>query len=123
MAAYESDRWVKMAADQNTGAPFSPTENRVMDALQSVIDPELGVDIVNLGLIYDVQVDDQQLCVITMTLTTMGCPVSNVLSQQIIEQALATDGVVKCKINLVWEPVWSPSMMTRYAKIALGIHE
>ena len=85
--------------------------------------PELGVDIVNLGLIYDVQVDDQQLCVITMTLTTMGCPVSNVLSQQIIEQALATDGVAKCKINLVWEPVWSPSMMTRYAKIALGIHE
>lgn len=112
-----------MSADQNTGAPFSPVENQVMTALQSVIDPELGVDIVNLGLIYDVQVDEEQLCVITMTLTTMGCPVSNILSQQIVEHTLAIDGVKKCKIKLVWQPEWRPTMMTRYAKIALGIHE
>ncbi|KEK15806.1 metal-sulfur cluster assembly factor [Limosilactobacillus reuteri] len=111
-----------MAADQNTGTPFSPVENRVMTALQSVIDPELGIDIVNLGLIYDVHVNKQCLCVITMTLTTMGCPVSSMLSQQIIKQTLAVKGVNSCKIDLVWQPQWNQDMMTRYAKIALGIH-
>ncbi|NMV54416.1 metal-sulfur cluster assembly factor [Lactobacillus reuteri] len=111
-----------MAADQNKGNPFSPLENKVMDALQSVIDPELGVDIVNLGLIYDVQVNSEQLCTITMTLTTMGCPISGFLNSQIIKHTLNVDGVKRCKLNLVWEPRWTPDMMTRYAKILLGIH-
>lgn len=102
--------------------PNSPIEDKVMDALEKVIDPELGIDLVNLGLIYDVQVDDQGQCTITMTLTTMGCPLTDVLHKDITAAALSVDGVNQCKINVVWEPAWDISRMSRFAKIALGIH-
>ena len=111
-----------MAADQNTGAPFSPLENEVMSALEKVIDPELGVDLVNLGLIYDVVVDDQGACTVTMTLTTMGCPLGDLLHSQIIRAVRSVTGVTDCQINLVWESAWDMSKMTRFAKIALGVH-
>ncbi|MFQ9705771.1 MAG: metal-sulfur cluster assembly factor [Limosilactobacillus pontis] len=102
--------------------PFSPIENKVMDALEKVIDPELGIDLVNLGLIYDVKVDDDGNCTVTMTLTTMGCPLGDVLNEKITAAVMSVDGVTSCKINLVWEPVWDISRMSRFAKIALGIH-
>lgn len=102
--------------------PFSPIENKVMDALEKVIDPELGIDLVNLGLIYDVKVDDSGACTVTMTLTTMGCPLGDVLNKQITEAVMGVDGITDCQINLVWEPVWDISRMSRFAKIALGIH-
>lgn len=102
--------------------PFSPIENKVMDALEKVIDPELGIDLVNLGLIYDVKVDDDGNCTVTMTLTTMGCPLGDVLNEAITAAVMDVDGVTSCKINLVWEPVWDISRMSRFAKIALGIH-
>ncbi|MDO4903736.1 MAG: metal-sulfur cluster assembly factor [Limosilactobacillus sp.] len=102
---------------------FSPIETEVMRALEHVIDPELGIDLVNLGLIYDVQVDDKGECLITMTLTTMGCPLGDLLSNTIIANATSVDGVNSCKIDLVWEPVWGIDKMSRFAKIALGIHE
>lgn len=102
--------------------PFSPLENKVMDALEDVIDPELGIDLVNLGLIYDVKVDDKGICTVTMTLTTMGCPLGNLLNESITKAVTSVDGVNECKINLVWEPVWDISRMSRFAKIALGIH-
>lgn len=102
--------------------PFSPIENKVMDALEKVIDPELGIDLVNLGLIYDVKVDDAGACTVTMTLTTMGCPLGDVLNKKITDAVMGVDGITACKINLVWEPVWDISRMSRFAKIALGIH-
>ena len=102
--------------------PFSPIENKVMDALEKLIDPELGIDLVNLGLIYDVKVDDAGSCVVTMTLTTMGCPLGDFLNDEITKAVTSVEGVKKCKINLVWEPVWDISKMSRFAKIALGIH-
>ena len=102
--------------------PFSPIENKVMDALEKVIDPELGIDLVNLGLIYDVKVDDNGACTVTMTLTTMGCPLGDVLNKKITDAVMGVDGITDCKINLVWEPVWDISRMSRFAKIALGIH-
>lgn len=111
-----------MAADQNTGAPFSPIENQVMGALENVIDPELGIDLVNLGLIYDVQVDEKGVCTVTMTLTTMGCPLGDLLHSEINKAVRSVEGVKECEINLVWEPVWDVSKMTRFAKIALGVH-
>lgn len=102
--------------------PFSPIENQVMDALKKVIDPELGIDLVNLGLIYDVRVDDAGACTVTMTLTTLGCPLSDLLNEQITQVVLSVDAVEECKINLVWEPAWNISKMSRFARLALGIH-
>ena len=102
---------------------YTPVEDDVMGTLEKVIDPELGIDLVNLGLIYDVQVDDAGHCTITMTLTTMGCPLGDFLNDAITEAATSVEGVKDCKINLVWEPVWGIDRMSRFAKIALGLHE
>lgn len=79
--------------------------SQVLDALEDVIDPELGIDIVNLGLIYDVDVDDAGNCQINMTLTTPGCPLSDVLDRDIKEHAGAVEGVNQVTVNLVWYPV------------------
>lgn len=97
-------------------------EDQVIKALQTVVDPELGVDLVNLGLIYGVDMDDDGNATVTMTLTTMGCPISAVL-QQMIESALKKIAEVKSvKIKLVWSPAWTPERISRYARIALGYH-
>ncbi|WP_125711298.1 metal-sulfur cluster assembly factor [Companilactobacillus zhongbaensis] len=103
------------------GEEFSPIENDVMSSLESVIDPELGIDLVNLGLIYDVVVKEKD-CLITMTLTTMGCPLSNLLADEITKAAKGVAGIENCQINLVWQPAWNPSMISRFGKISLGIH-
>ncbi|KRL75127.1 metal-sulfur cluster assembly factor [Secundilactobacillus paracollinoides] len=109
-------------ADEELGTEFSPIENKAMTALEDVIDPELGIDMVNLGLIYDINVDDDGACVVTMTLTTMGCPLGNLLNDQITQAIVSVDGVTACDINLVWEPAWDMDRMSRFAKVALGIH-
>lgn len=100
---------------------LSPKEQSVMDALKKVIDPELGIDLVNLGLIYGVDVDEKGHCEVTMTLTTMGCPISDVLYSMIKKAVLGVDGINECDINLVWEPAWSPAKMSRFARMALGV--
>lgn len=107
-------------AETSTGA--SEVETKVMTSLEDVIDPELGIDMVNLGLIYGVDVDDDGKCVVTMTLTTMGCPLGNLLSDQITSAVESVEGVTSCDINLVWEPAWDLTRMSRFAKVALGIH-
>lgn len=94
----------------------------VMDALEKVIDPELGIDIVNLGLIYGVEVVDNK-CTITMTLTTMGCPLSDMLHDSIETAAKSVEGINRCEIQLVWYPMWDISKMSRYARVSLGIPE
>lgn len=95
--------------------------SQVLDALEDVIDPELGIDIINLGLIYDVDVDDAGNCQINMTLTTPGCPLSDILDRDIKEHTGSVEGVNQVTVNLVWYPVWTIDKMSRYAKIALGI--
>ena len=100
---------------------LSPIEQEVLEKLQTVIDAELGIDLVNLGLIYDIEVNDQQ-CKITMTLTTMGCPISDLLYKMIKEAVLQVAEITKCEINLVWEPAWGPDKMSRFARMALGVH-
>ena len=102
-------------------AEYSKVENQVLKHLEDVIDPELGIDIINLGLVYGVKVVDGR-CTITMTLTTMGCPLGDLLSDRIRNAAMAVPEVKNCDIDLVWEPAWDMSKMSRFAKIALGIH-
>lgn len=96
-------------------------KDSIMGALENVIDPELGIDIVNLGLVYHVDMDDDGLVKVDMTLTSMGCP----MGPQIIDQVKTALGelpeVKDIEVNIVWNPVWSKDMMSRYAKIALGV--
>lgn len=96
-------------------------KDSIMGALENVIDPELGIDIVNLGLVYHVDMNDDGLVNVDMTLTSMGCP----MGPQIIDQVKTALGelpeVKDIEVNIVWNPVWSKDMMSRYAKIALGV--
>jgi len=95
----------------------------IMEALKDVIDPELGIDIVNLGLIYGVKVENESQATVTMTLTTMGCPLSDMLHDSIQEAAESVEGIKTCEVELVWYPTWDVSLMSRYARISLGIYE
>ncbi|WP_425393907.1 metal-sulfur cluster assembly factor [Caryophanon tenue] len=93
----------------------------MMGALENVIDPELGIDIVNLGLVYDVDLDEAGLATVTMTLTSMGCPLGPVIVDQ-VKTALADLPEIKdTEVNIVWQPAWSKDNMSRYAKMALGV--
>lgn len=96
-------------------------KDSIMGALELVVDPELGIDIVNLGLVYDAEMDDEGNVTITMTLTSMGCPLAGTIVEQ-VKAALAEIPEVKSTdVNIVWNPPWSKDRMSRYAKIALGI--
>jgi metal-sulfur cluster biosynthetic enzyme len=97
----------------------SPSEEDVMDALSNVIDPELGLDFVELGLIYGVEVEDGRVH-ITFTLTTPACPIGPHVSEQIEEFVGELDGVRLVEPEMVFIPPWSPDMMSEDAKFALG---
>jgi metal-sulfur cluster biosynthetic enzyme len=96
-----------------------PTQDDVMDALANVIDPELGLDFVELGLIYGVEVDDGAVKV-TFTLTTPGCPIGPQVTEQIDEFVGELEGVKSVESEMVFTPAWSPEKMTEDAKFALG---
>ena len=89
------------------------------DRLTAVYDPEIGIDLVNLGLIYDLEVSEGSVRV-TMSLTTPGCPMSDSMPEA-VERALSTvPGVTAVAVELVWEPAWTPEMMTEEAGRQLG---
>jgi metal-sulfur cluster biosynthetic enzyme len=96
-------------------------EENLMGALENVIDPELGIDIVNLGLIYGVDLDDEGIATVTMTLTAMGCPLAGHIEQDVKRVMEDIPEVKDTNVNIVWSPPWSKDRMSRYAKIALGI--
>lgn len=96
-------------------------KDRVIEALETVIDPELGIDIVNLGLLYDVKMNDSGHAIVEMTLTSMGCPVAPLIIEQVEMAMLTVDEVNEVDVELVWDPPWTKDKMSRYAKIALGI--
>jgi metal-sulfur cluster biosynthetic enzyme len=102
-----------------TDTPAAPTEEDIMDALSNVIDPELGLDFVELGLIYAVEVNDGNVSV-TFTLTTPGCPIGPQVTEQIDEFVGEVEGVKAIESQMVFTPAWSPDMMSEDAKFALG---
>lgn len=93
----------------------------IYGALENVIDPELGIDIVNLGLVYEVDLSEEGLCVVTMTLTSMGCPLGPVIVDQIRTALFELPEIKEVTVDIVWNPPWNKDNMSRYAKIALGI--
>ena len=106
---------------------YSPEEvekikTRILESLEQVIDPELGIDIVNLGLIYEIRFDETNgETEIDMTLTTMGCPLADLLTDQIYDAMSDVPEVTKTDVKLVWYTAWTVEKMSRYARIALGL--
>jgi metal-sulfur cluster biosynthetic enzyme len=94
-------------------------EDEVTEALSNVIDPELGLDFVELGLIYGVEIDGGSVDV-TFTLTTPACPIGPQVSEQIVEFVSEIEGVEKVTPTMVFTPPWSPDKMSEDAKFALG---
>ncbi|MCQ6277432.1 metal-sulfur cluster assembly factor [Bacillus sp. V3B] len=96
-------------------------KDSIMSALENVVDPEIGIDIVNLGLVYDIKIDKDGIITIDMTLTSMGCPMAGMIVNQVQEAVKDIPEVNAANVNLVWNPPWNKDMMSRYAKIGLGI--
>jgi metal-sulfur cluster biosynthetic enzyme len=95
------------------------TEDDVLEALEEVIDPELGLDFVSLGLVYDVDIEGEEVFV-TFTLTTPACPIGPQVSEQMKEFVGDLPGVSAVHPKMVFDPAWSPEMMSEDAKFALG---
>jgi metal-sulfur cluster biosynthetic enzyme len=107
-----------------TGAPATSgaaDKEAVLEALRSVFDPELGINIVDLGLVYDVQIDAEGGVDITYSLTTMGCPIGPMIEDQMRQFLAGVPGVDEVRPEMVLRPPWSPEMMSDEAKAALGI--
>jgi metal-sulfur cluster biosynthetic enzyme len=96
-----------------------PSVDEVQDALTNVIDPELGLDFVELGLIYEVEVEEGEVFV-TYTLTSPGCPIGPQVAEQIEEFVSELDGVARVYPKMTFSPAWTPDMMSEDAKFALG---
>jgi metal-sulfur cluster biosynthetic enzyme len=96
-----------------------PTVEEVTEALTNVIDPELGLDFVELGLVYDIEVEDGNVS-ITFTLTSPGCPIGPQVSDQMCEFVGELDGVQSVEPRMVFSPPWTPDRMSEDAKFALG---
>jgi metal-sulfur cluster biosynthetic enzyme len=96
------------------------TEEKIYEALTNVIDPELGLPITDLGLIYDVKVEDKK-AEIKVTLTSMGCPLAGAIVEQVREAAEAVDEIGEALVEIVWDPPWSIDMMSDEARMRLGM--
>ncbi len=96
-----------------------PSRDEVLDALRVVEDPELGMDVVELGLVYDAEIEGEKVKV-TYSLTSLGCPVGPMIEQQIHEVVESIPGVTEVETELTWDPPWTPERMSDDAKFILG---
>ncbi len=97
------------------------TEALIVEVLRTIFDPELPVNIYDLGLIYSVEVDAAGVATVQMTLTTPACPVAETLPPEVEAKVKSVDGVSDAHVELVWEPPWTPDRMTDAAKLDAGL--
>jgi FeS assembly SUF system protein len=98
-----------------------PTEDAIISAIGTVYDPEIPVNIYELGLIYAIDIHDDGRIKVEMTLTAPGCPSAQELPVQAREAIMAVPGVTECEVETVWDPPWDPSRMTEEARLALNM--
>ena len=98
-----------------------PTEDALIEAIATVFDPEIPVNIYELGLIYAIEIADDGAVKVEMTLTAPGCPSAQELPEQVQQAVLGVDGVTKCDVETVWDPPWDPSRMTEEARLQLNM--
>lgn len=109
------------AQPQTTGASHQELREKIIAALKTCYDPEIPIDIWELGLIYDIGIGDQNDVTITMTLTTPHCPAAETLPADVEQRVSAVEGVASTKIELTWEPAWAPQMMSEAARLELNL--
>ncbi len=98
-------------------------EEKIIAALKTCYDPEIPVNIHELGLIYGIDIDDQNAVVIRMTLTSPACPAAGTLPPEVEAKVRAIPGVTSAKTQIVWEPIWDPSRMSEAARLQLGMDD
>ncbi len=108
-------------SDVPKGEPGGATYEAIIDALKDIYDPEIPVNIYDLGLIYNVEVTDAGHAVVTMTLTTPHCPVAESMPGEVELRVGAVPGVGHAEVNLVWDPPWDPAKMSDEARLELGM--
>jgi FeS assembly SUF system protein len=111
---------IKLTED-DTAVSIEELEARVVEVLRTVFDPEIPVNIYDLGLIYGLDVEPTGEVSIRMTLTAPGCPVAQTFPGEVESKVLGVPGVKEAKVELVWEPPWSPDNMSDAAKLELGM--
>ena len=97
------------------------SKNDVVNQIKTVMDPEIPVNIYDLGLIYDIKVDNDKFAKIKMTLTTPNCPVAESLPKEVREGAMQVEGIEDVDLELVWDPPWNKDMMSEAAKLELNL--
>lgn len=108
-------------SDVPSGAPGGDLYEKVVTALSEIYDPEIPVNIYDLGLIYGVEINDEASVAVTMTLTTPHCPVAESMPGEVELRVCSVPGVRDCEVNLVWDPPWDMSKMTDEARLELGM--
>jgi FeS assembly SUF system protein len=98
-----------------------PTEDAVIGACATVYDPEIPVNIYELGLVYAIEIADDGAVQVEMTLTAPGCPSAQELPEQVREAIMAVPGVRRCDVDVVWDPPWDPSRMSEDARLSLNM--
>lgn len=107
--------------DEPVHGPGGDLQAAIVDVLKTIYDPEIPVDIYELGLIYDVSVNENGDAVVTMTLTTPHCPVAESMPAEVELRVLSVPGVRDAEVKLVWDPPWDPSKMSDEARLELGM--
>jgi FeS assembly SUF system protein len=95
-------------------------ENKIVEVLKTIYDPEIPVDVYELGLIYEVKIDSEANVEIDMTLTSPNCPVAETMPKEVEDKVGAVEGVKSSKVNIVFDPPWDKDMMSEEAKLELG---
>ncbi len=111
-----------VTTDDRTQAIINATlEGRIIEAISTVFDPEIPVNIYELGLIYDIKIDPETNISVDMTLTSPACPVAESLPGDVAEAIRQVSGIGEVKVELVWDPPWTPDRMTEAARLELGM--
>ena len=112
------------SAEKNTTSEAGASKDlksKVIEVLETCFDPEIPVNIYELGLIYDIDIDDAAVVAIQMTLTSPACPVAGSLPPEVENKVKNIEGVSSAKVEVIWEPPWTPEKMTEAARLQLGM--
>ncbi len=112
--------WVNKVQTDET-VDQAALEKRVIESLKQIYDPEIPVNIYDLGLIYKIDIDDKGVVAVEMTLTTPGCPVAQTFPGEVEDAVRSVDGVTAASVELVWDPPWCPDNLSEAAKLELGL--